>query len=388
MILLWLDQAVAQGARLQAACATVGLTERTVQRWRQQGAQGSDDRRRGPRTSPRHTLAEQERQDILDVLHSPRFRDASPKTVVPTLADEGVYLGSESTFYRILRAKGEQAHRGRARPPSPRPIPTHTALGPNQVWSWDITYLPTTVRGMFFFLYLVVDIWSRRIMSWTVRAEESGEHAATMITAACIREKVSRDTLTLHSDNGAPMRGATLLATLQRLGVMPSFSRPSVSDDNPFSEALFRTLKYAPWWPSKPFFTLDEAATWVADFVRWYNLKHLHSGIGFVTPDARHHGQDRELLQARRGVYERAKQEHPARWTGATRSWSRPEEVSLNACHRRRSSAPGTVVTNTAATRSDRASRSCQKEARQAHPTTVSSNLPPTHKESTESLSS
>jgi hypothetical protein len=206
---------------------------------------------------------------------------------------------------------------------------------------------------MFFFLYLVVDIWSRRIMGWTVRAEESGEHAATLITAACIREKVSRDTLTLHSDNGAPMRGATLLATLQRLGVMPSFSRPSVSDDNAFSEALFRTLKYAPWWPSKPFLTLDDAATWVADFVGWYNLEHLHSGIGFVTPDARHHGQDREQLEARRVVYERAKQEHPERWTGATRAWSRPEQVSLNARHNRRSSAPTTVVTNVAAAKSD-----------------------------------
>jgi putative transposase len=388
MILWWLDQALAQGARLQAACATVGLTERTVQRWRQQGAQGGNDRRGGPRTSPGHTLTEQERQDILDVLHSPRFRDASPKTVVPTLADEGVYLGSESTFYRILQAQGEQTHRGRARPPSPRPIPTHTAFGPNQVWSWDITYLPTTVRGMFFFLYLVMDIWSRRIMSWTVRAEENGEHAATMITAACIREKVSRDTLTLHSDNGAPMRGATLLATLQRLGVMPSFSRPSVSDDNAFSEALFRTLKYAPWWPSKPFSTLDEAIMWVADFVGWYNTEHRHSGIGFVTPEARHHGQDREQLEARRRVYERAKQEHPERWTGATRSWSRPEQVSLNARHSPRSSAPSTVVTNAAATGSDRASPSSPKEARQARPTTVSSNLPPTRKEATESLSS
>jgi putative transposase len=347
MILQWLQQAVAEGAHLHAACEVLGLTERTIQRWQRQGREGGDDRRHGPHRWPTNTFSDPEREKILSVMHSARFRDASPKTVVPTLADEGIYLGSESTFYRTLRAQGELTHRGRARPRSPRPVPTHTTHGPNQVWSWDITYLPTTVRGMFFFLYMVVDIWSRRIMGWTVRAEESGEHASVMITEVCKQQSILRETLILHSDNGAPMRGATLAATLQHLGVIPSFSRPSVSDDNAFSEALFRTVKYVPWWPSKPFSTVQEAVSWVTSFVRWYNEEHLHSGIGFVTPDARHRGTDAMLLEARRVVYERAKEEHPERWTGAIRSWSRPQEVSLNACHKRRSSAPTTVATNT-----------------------------------------
>jgi transposase InsO family protein len=357
MILRWIDEAHAQGARLEAACAVLGLRERTVQRWRVQGPEGGDDQRQGPKTPPANALSSEERQRILTTLRSARFRDASPKTVVPTLADEGIFLGSEATFYRVLRAHGELTHRGRTKPRAPRPVPQHTARGRNQVWSWDITYLSTTVRGRFFFLYLIVDLWSRRIMGWTVQERECGEHAAAMVQQACREAKVERDTLILHADNGASMRGATLAVTLDKLGVRSSFSRPSVSDDNPYSEALFRTVKYVPWWPSQPFDTVEQARAWVERFVRWYNTEHLHSGIGFVTPQVRYDGQDAAQLSARRAVYERARQAHPTRWSGRVRSWAPSEEVSLNARPARREPPAGSDRTKGPRARTTRARR-------------------------------
>ena len=263
------------------------------------------------------------------VVNSPEFRDASPKQIVPTLADRGVYLASESTIYRLLRARGLMTRRGASRPPQARASRQHVARGPNQVWSWDITYLRSLVRGLFYYLYLVEDVWSRQIVAWAVHERESHELAAELIRRAC-RDERCPPGLILHSDNGAPMKGATMLATLQRLGVVPSFSRPGVSDDNPFSEALFRTLKYCPRFPRKPFASLDAARAWVGSFVPWYNTQHLHSAIRFTTPAARHTGRDIEQLFQRHAVYERARQRHPHRWSGPTRNWSRLETVILN----------------------------------------------------------
>ncbi|HSJ18334.1 MAG TPA: DDE-type integrase/transposase/recombinase, partial [Solirubrobacterales bacterium] len=242
MIRQLIDEAVAAGARRKAACEILGLTARTVERW----ADHDDDRRCGPNTVPANKLSELERRKLITVATSPEFRDQSPKQIVPRLADRGEYLASESTFYRVLHAEDMQHHRARSRPPVARPH-EHTANAPWQVASWDITYLRSLVRGQFFYLYLVEDVWSRKILGWEVHAEESAELAAALV------ERIRGDAgdidlrgWVLHSDNGAPMKGATMLATLQRLGVVPSFSRPSVSDDNPFSEALFRTLKYCP----------------------------------------------------------------------------------------------------------------------------------------------
>jgi transposase InsO family protein len=373
MILGWITDAVGAGARQDRACAVLGLDARTLQRWRSQGPDGHDGRG-GPCQKPCNALTEAERQEVLTVAHSEPFRDASPKTIVPTLADRGVYLASESTFYRVLRDAGERVHRGRARPPTPRPIPTHTATGPNQVWSWDITYLPTVVRGVFFYLYLMMDIWSRRIMGWAVHLEESGEHAARLLLRACREAEVEPGTLVLHSDNGGPMRGATLLATMQKLAVISSFSRPSVSDDNAFSEALFRTLKYVPWWPTRPFATVAEAVQWVEPFARWYNMEHLHSGIAFVTPEARHRGGDVTQLAQRREVYGAAQRAHPERWSGSPRDWSRPEAVSLNARHPRRSSAPTTVPTTVSATQA--AAPGAGRAGRQSLQEALASRLP------------
>lgn len=321
------DEATRAGARLTAACRELGLDARTVQRWRRHRA---GDRRCGPRAKPKQALSSQERARVLEVANSPEFRDASPKVIVPTLADRGQYIASESTFYRVLREANALAHRGRAKPRTVKRPTEVVASKPCEVWSWDITYLPSPVRGKFFYLYVFVDVWSRRIMRAEVHESECAELAATAFASACAEHGVAADSLTLHSDNGGPMKGATMLATLRALGVVASFSRPSVSDDNPFSEALFRTLKYVPSYPRKPFASLDAAWAWVERFVAWYNLEHLHSAIGFVTPDQRHRNEDLGVLSARRRVYQAARARHPKRWSGMPRAWDAPALVPLN----------------------------------------------------------
>jgi transposase InsO family protein len=329
MILKQVSDAVAAGARQEEACDMLGVSARTLERWRERGV--GDDVRRGPKSAPKNTLSARERHEALEALNSPAFRDLSPKQIVPQLADLGVYLASESTLYRILRQEDLLKHRESYRAPSKRHKPAeHVARGPNEVWSWDITYLKTEVRGAFFYLYLVVDVWSRKIVAWELHTEESAEHASVLLSAACQREGVSAGTLVVHSDNGAPMKGATLKATLDKLGVTPSYSRPSVSNDNPYSESLFRTMKYQPAYPSGPFRSAEAARQWVAGFVRWYNTVHLHSAIRFVTAADRHAGRDIVLLQRRRMVYEAARRRTPQRWSGKTRDWSHIEEVRLN----------------------------------------------------------
>ncbi len=175
-----------------------------------------------------------------------------------------------------------------------------------------------------------MDIFSRKIVGWQVYEEESSAQAADLMTDICTREDIERHQITLHSDNGIPMKGATMLATLQQLGVVPSFSRPSVSNDNPYSESLFRTLKYRPEYPENPFTDLTDARNWVQVFVQWYNEEHLHSAIKFVTPGQRHRGEDRQILNDRKQVYLEAKSKNPNRWSGDIRNWDRIEKVYLN----------------------------------------------------------
>jgi putative transposase len=198
----------------------------------------------------------------------------------------------------------------------------YQARAPNPLWSWDITYLATTIIGLFYRLYLVMDIYSRKIVGWEIHEHETADHAACLIRKACLAEGVREQGLVLHSDNGSPMKGATMRATLQRLGVVPSFSRPSVSNDIPYSERLFGTLKYTPAFPSKPFESLVAAREWVHGFVHWYDEHHRHRGIQFVTPVERHRGEDQAILARRKHVYEAAKRSHPERWSRETRNWT------------------------------------------------------------------
>lgn len=316
-----------EGARLEAVCERLGVSVRTVQRW--QKPETAQDGRRGPRTSPANRLSARERRRLLQLANREEYQELSPKQLVPRLADKGVYVASESTFYRVLREEKLLAHRGKARPPVSRKPPEHTASVPNQVWSWDITYLKTPVRGVFLYLYMVVDLYSRRIMGWEVHEEECTKRAAALVRRSW--EEAGRpEGLVLHSDNGAPMKGATLLATLQVLGIAASFSRPRVSDDNPFSEALFRTLKYRPSFPDQPFEGLEHARAWVSSFVAWYNTEHLHSALNFVTPDDRHFGREATVLTQRRQVYEQARSHRPERWSRQIRDWSPAGPVRLN----------------------------------------------------------
>ena len=327
MIQMLVEEAVASGARLSRVCQQMGLSARTLQRW----VTTADDGRHGPRHAPANKLSEAERRKVVAIATSPEFRDCSPKQIVPRLADRNIYVASESTMYRVLHAADLQRHRGRARPPVHRPR-EHRADGPWQLASWDITYLPSQVHGRFFYLYLVEDVWSRKILGWEVHDAESATLAGELIDRihADAAPDVDLAGWVLHSDNGSPMKGSTMLATLQRLGVVPSFSRPSVSDDNPYVESLFRTAKYCPKFPLKRFSSVDDARAWVAGFVAWYNDEHQHSGIGFVAPTDRHAGRDVAILAARRATYARARHRRPERWSRHARPWSRPSTVSLN----------------------------------------------------------
>lgn len=329
MILGLVDEAVQAGACQEKACDLINLGARTLQRWREQGI--GHDRRAGPKHPPANKLGPAERAHALEVANAPEYRDLSPKQIVPRLADLGLYICSESTFYRILHAANQIHHRESSRPPTKRHRPTaYVATGPNQVWSWDITYIQTVVRGRFFYLYVAMDVWSRKIVGWTIETEESTERAQAMLSAAFEREDVRPGRLVIHSDNGGPMKAATMLAFLQGLGVVTSFSRPSVSNDNPYSESLFRTTKSRPEFPSTPFETIEQACCWMTWFENWYNTEHLHSALKFVTPAQRHAGEDVEILEHRAALYERARKRNPKRWSKNVRDWTRVETVVLN----------------------------------------------------------
>lgn len=329
MILAAVAEARRNGARLAAACAVVGLPARTIQRW--QKRPDEDDGRRGPRRRPPNALTAAEEAQVVTVLTSARYGGVSPKQLVPQLADDGLYLASESTMYRLQRRLGLRASsRPAIRSHVPRARVVHTATGPTQVWSWDITWLPTTVRGHYLYLYLVMDVWSRRIVGWTVEESENSDAAAKLFRRTCDAANIDPRGLVLHSDNGAAMRGATMLTTLQWLGVVPSFSRPHVSDDNPYSEALFRTLKHTPAYPRLPFADRIAASRWVTRFVAWYNGEHRHSAIRYVTPDERHEGRAPAILEHRHVLYQRARLTNPERWSRSTRNWTPVGAVVLN----------------------------------------------------------
>lgn len=333
VLLELIQQACNSGVRLHKACATIGLHVRTVQRWRHPQCPQADRRASDKRCSstPPNKLSQGERDAALQLLNSQTFKDLPPSQIVPRLADQGLYVASESTLYRLLREMGQSSHRRLERPAQKRSKPRALmATHPDQIYCWDISYLPTLVRGIYFYLYLFVDLFSRRIVGWQVYDCESAKQASELLQDICLRQGIAPDQLTVHSDNGSPMKGETMLATMQRLGVAASRSRPAVSNDNPYSEALFRTLKYRPELPVKPFEDLLQARRWVTELVHWYNHEHRHSAISFVTPEQRHAQIDIDLLQDRDKVYAAARAANPNRWSSATRDWSRISAVHLN----------------------------------------------------------
>jgi len=329
-ILAILEEAVTSGARQHKACEIIGINPKTLQRWKTP-KDLQDDGRKTRVFIPTNKLTDEERQRIISVVNSDEFCAMTPNQIVPILAERGEYIASERTYYRVLKDEGQLAHRHRARPGAASRKPDALcASAPGQLLSWDITYLKTSVLGQFFYLYLFMDVFSRKIVGWQIHDRESSQLAAEIVRDIARQEGYDKNQVNIHSDNGSPMKGATLLATYQTLGITPSYSRPSVSNDNPYSESMFKTLKYCPYFPKNPFRDLQEARQWMSDFEHWYNHDHRHSGINYVTPEQRHVGVDRALLVKRSEVYEKAKAKHPARWAGRVRNWRWQEEVLLN----------------------------------------------------------
>jgi putative transposase len=326
-----IEEAIAAGARKREACKELGLNVRTLQRWTEAKGEVKGDGRFGAsRPVPANKLREEEKAEVLRIVNEEKYRSMPPAQIVPDLADQGIYIASESTFYRVLRDAGQQHSRGRSQAPQKRTVSGHCATQPNQVWSWDITWLPGPVKGLYFYLYLILDIFSRKIVGWEVYERESAEYASELVLRAALLECLRGAPLVLHSDNGSPMKGSSLLITLNNLGIEASYSRPHVSNDNPYSESLFHTFKYRPAYPYQGFITIEKSREWVHQFTAWYNAEHRHSGLNFITPNQRHQGMGPEVMGRRKEVYEAAKAAHPERWSGWIRNLDLPEYVWLN----------------------------------------------------------
>jgi putative transposase len=304
-------------------CRHLGVSLRSAQYWRKDGLL---DGRKGAAKRVANKLSEAERELLIQTACKPRFASLTPHEFVPILAEEGTYVASESSFYRVLRS--HKMVKPRVRKKTAANAIEIKADGPNQVWSWDITYLKTLIRGRFYYLYLILDIYHRFITGWEIHESENAQAARAFVDRVCREQGIARDTLVLHSDNGSPMKNATMHATLERLGVAPSFSRPHVSNDNAYSESMFKTLKYTAGYPVS-FESIEAAREWTDRFVRWYNTEHRHSGIGYVTPEQRRLGLDQDIFLKRKATYEAARIKHPERWTRHTRGWKRVHTVWL-----------------------------------------------------------
>ncbi len=317
------------------ACRAFGYSERT-DRSRRQAAAGRLHRRPS-QAKPREQhqpqpsrIPDQLRDHIAELLCSPRFRDQAPAQVYYQLLDEGSYVCSIRQMYRILEERGLVRERRRGHRRTTHHAPQVQASGPNEVWSWDISRLRGPHHRSWFYLYVVIDIFSRKIVAWTVDTAESTEVARTLVGTACDRNGISPQQLTLHSDRGAQMTSTSLAELLEDLGVTRSLSRPRVSNDNPYSEAGFKTVKYRHDYPDR-FHSLEEVRSWMAPFVDWYNREHYHSGVGYQHPATLHGGQALETVQARQETLDAAYSVWPERFrNGPPRAARPPKEAWIN----------------------------------------------------------
>ena len=299
------------------ACVTLGMARATFYRHRNPvvlDSEGAPAQRSALRAPPL-ALTDAERQVAREVLTEPRFVDCAPRTIHATLLDEGRYLASPSTFYRLLRAEGAVRERRDQLIHPAYAKPELLATGVNQVWSWDITKLKGPLKWNYFHLYVILDIFSRYVVGWMVAPRESAELAKALIQACVEREDVPTDQLTLHADRGAAMKAKPVAFLLADLGVTKSHSRPHTSNDNPFSESQFKTLKYRPDFPER-FDSIEYARAFCQRFFDWYNHEHRHSGIGFMTPHAMHHGLAPLLFDKRAKVLDEAFERNPMRFRG------------------------------------------------------------------------
>jgi transposase InsO family protein len=305
-----IEEAVEAGARRFKACDILDISTRTFTRWKQ-GMGLPDGRKGAPKQIPRR-LSEAERDEIVRVACSKEYCDQNPYEIIASHLEKGSYLASPSTFYRVLRTRNMVHHRSEAhaRHSSSRP-PELRATGPDQVWSWDITYMKTAVSGIFVYGYMIIDVWSRCIVGWEIHEREDPDLAAALFRRVALHRNVQG--VRLHADNGNAMKASTMIMMFFQLGIIPSFSRPRVSDDNPYSESFFKTMKYNVRYPHH-FDGVEHSRCWTADFVNWYNTEHRHSGIGYVTPKQRHEGQDLAIFERRNKTLDRARESFPERW--------------------------------------------------------------------------
>jgi putative transposase len=312
--------ALVEHAGLKRACEALGVPRSTLYRHRKPPTGGL--RPPPPRSLPTRTLSAAERQQILEILHSPRFVDASPAEVCATLLDEGRYLCSERTMYRLLARHDEvRERRNQLRHPHYRK-PELVATAPNQVWSWDITKLRGPAKGIYYSLYVMLDIFSRYVVGWLLAERESELLARRLLSETVAKHPVAPGQLTLHADRGSSMIAKPLAQLLATLGISKSHSRPHTSNDNPFSESQFKTLKYHPQFPDR-FGSPEDGQLFCRGFFGWYNFKHHHSGLAFLTPADVHFGRAPTILTQRAEVLRAAYTAHPERF----RALPRPKQL-------------------------------------------------------------
>lgn len=320
-----IKEAQTNGARLIKACEALEISISTFERWR--NGKISDNRKGSHKTVVRK-LSDEERQSIIDISCSSEYKDENPYKIVASLLSKGTYIASESSFYRVLREEGLVKHRGNSRPKhSHNKPPELVATGPNQVWTWDITWLHSSIRGLFYYGYAIIDIWDRSIVKWAIHDREDDVYAKELFQSAF--EENGYPNVFVHSDNGSPMKGISLMALFYELGITNSYSRPRVSDDNPFIESWFKTLKNHITYPQK-FRTLENARTWFADFVNSYNGSHQHSGLNYITPAQVRSGKYSSIIQKRNETMKKAYSKNPVRWSNGVKQLPEQHIVYLN----------------------------------------------------------
>lgn len=331
--MMQLAEHLAESQGVVAACATLGLPRSSLYRARPSANVPDvlpDSAEPAVRPAPPRALSQAEQELVCEVLNSERFQDQAPREVYATLLDEEQYLCSWRTMYRILYERAEVSERrNQLRHPAYQK-PELLATGPNQVWSWDITKLRSPSKGVYYYLYVILDIFSRYVVGWMVAEAETAELAEQLIAETCAKQDVQHAQLTIHADNGGPMTAKVVAVLMADLGVAKSHSRPHVSDDNPYSEAQFKTLKYRPDYPDR-FGSLVDARSWSRRFFAWYNEQHHHSGLGLLTPADVHAGRAEAVRQQRQAVLQQAFQAHPERFVhGAPQPDKLPEAAWIN----------------------------------------------------------
>ena len=315
---------LAESVSVSAACQALGVPRSSLYRARQPKKECQ------PRPTPERALSQEEKAQVRQVLNSERFQDSAPRQVYATLLDEGEYLCHWRTMYRILDEHGEVRERRNQLQHPTYAKPELLATGPNQLWSWDITKLKGPAKWTYYYLYVILDVFSRYVVGWMVAEREAASLAEKLIAQTCVKQGIDSDQLTLHADRGPSMRSKSVAQLLADLGITKTHSRPYTANDNPYSESQFKTMKYRPDFPER-FDSVADARSWAREFFRWYNHDHRHSGLGLMTPATVHHGQAEAVRQQRQQGLLVAYAAHPGRFVrGVPIPPELPSEVWIN----------------------------------------------------------